>query len=152
MNDAFVLEEAGEDKFGMLFEKRNAGFSTVRGGTIELRANYDRQYQIEAGITIQSSKYDKPIQHSLDLDANSRFLKSPDQYVQTEEFLELNTKLIYNLALENLDTELQIFGGIQNILNNYQKDFDTGKYRDSNYVYSPSRPRTYFIGIKIKSL
>lgn len=59
---------------------------------------------------------------------------------------------MYKWELENLDTELEIFGGIQNILNKYQNDFDSGKYRDSNFVYGPSRPRTYFIGLKIKSL
>ncbi|MEA1878974.1 MAG: TonB-dependent receptor [Bacteroidota bacterium] len=194
LDDAFVMEEAGQDEFGMIFEKRNAGFSTVQGITMEARANYNRLYQLEAGVTLQSSTYDKPIIYSGDLDANERFLKTPDQYgyftliatpnsrfngsisgvytgpmllihyagspelpeedvyVQTEEFFELNTKLAYKWTMNRVDTELEIFGGIQNILNTYQKDFDTGKYRDSNYIYGPGKPRTFYLGIKIKSL
>ena len=35
-------------------------------------------------------------------------------------------------------------------LNAYQKDFDTEKNRDSNYVYGPARPRSFYAGIKIK--
>jgi outer membrane receptor for ferrienterochelin and colicins len=35
--------------------------------------------------------------------------------------------------------------------NNFQNDFDKGKNRDSNYVYGPSMPLTYFIGLKISS-
>ena len=75
-----------------------------------------------------------------------------DEYIHTESFWELNTKVSYNWTLGNLDTELQVFGGVQNMLNNYQSDFDSGKYRDSNYVYGPSRPRTFFLGLKIRSI
>ena len=28
--------------------------------------------------------------------------------------------------------------------------FDIGKNRDSNYVFGPSLPRTFFIGVKLK--
>jgi outer membrane receptor for ferrienterochelin and colicins len=48
--------------------------------------------------------------------------------------------------------KLQLNGGVQNILNSYQKDFDIGIDRDSKYIYGPSRPRSYFIGIKLSNL
>jgi outer membrane receptor for ferrienterochelin and colicins len=44
---------------------------------------------------------------------------------------------------------IQFFTGIQNIFNNYQKDFDKGIFRDAGYIYGPSRPRTLFFGIKL---
>lgn len=40
--------------------------------------------------------------------------------------------------------------GVKNLFNDYQKDFDTGIDRDSNYIYGPSLPRTFFAGLKIK--
>mgnify|MGYP006160387091 CR=1 FL=1 len=40
-------------------------------------------------------------------------------------------------------------GGIQNLFNQYQKDFDLGVNRDATYIYGPSRPRTIFVGLKI---
>ncbi|WP_262713540.1 TonB-dependent receptor [Pedobacter aquae] len=42
--------------------------------------------------------------------------------------------------------------GVQNIFNSFQKDFDTGPTRDSGYVYGPARPRTFYLGLKFKSL
>jgi len=33
------------------------------------------------------------------------------------------------------------------MFNAYQKDFDIGATRDSDYIYGPSRPRTYTFGI-----
>jgi outer membrane receptor for ferrienterochelin and colicins len=194
LRDAFVLEEVGEDQFGKLFEKRNAGFSTVRGGTLELRGNYNRLYQLEAGATLQSSSYDQEIIISEDLDPTNRFLKTPDYYgyftlsatpesnfsgsftgvytgpmllvhfagspelpdhdayVQTEGYFDINTKLAYTWEMSHVDTEIEVFGGIHNILNNFQTDFDTGKNRDSGYIYGPAKPRTFFLGIKIRSL
>jgi len=44
---------------------------------------------------------------------------------------------------------LELSGGVQNAFNAYQDDFDTGPRRDSDYVYGPARPRTYFLGLKI---
>jgi len=40
--------------------------------------------------------------------------------------------------------------GIQNVFNQYQKDFDKGAERDPDYVYGPSRPRAFFVGLKYK--
>jgi len=43
---------------------------------------------------------------------------------------------------------MQINGGVQNIFNSFQKEFDKGMDRDSGYMYGPGLPRTFFIGIK----
>ncbi|NIK73229.1 outer membrane receptor protein involved in Fe transport [Thermonema lapsum] len=45
---------------------------------------------------------------------------------------------------------LSASAGIQNLLNAYQKDFDRGAQRDSNYIYGPARPRTFSIGIRLQ--
>ena len=45
---------------------------------------------------------------------------------------------------------LEVSCGIKNLFNQYQKDFDKGAERDSNYIYGPSLPRTVFVGLKVK--
>ena len=73
---------------------------------------------------------------------------SYDVLEKSHDFFELNTKISYKFLLSNM-LSIQLNGGIQNIFNNYQKDFDKGIYRDAGYMYGPSRPRTLFFGIKI---
>lgn len=68
--------------------------------------------------------------------------------VDTPDFMELNMKLAYDIPVSKYMT-LQVNGGIQNIANSYQKDFDKGWNRDSNYIYGPSLPRSYYVGVKI---
>lgn len=68
--------------------------------------------------------------------------------VDTPDFMELNMKLAYDIPVSKYLT-LQVNGGIQNIANSYQKDFDKGWNRDSNYIYGSSLPRSYYVGVKI---
>lgn len=66
----------------------------------------------------------------------------------TPSFFDLGIKLSYDLPI-SLGTAMQLNGGVQNILNSYQNDFDKGALRDAGYIYGPSLPRTYFVGLKI---
>ncbi len=192
LNDAFFLQPLGEDEFGERFEKQNGDGSTVKGGTLEVRANYNQKAQLEAGITLQSSRFDSPVENIDGLEAKREFLRTPneygyatlsffpnrkfntslnlvytgsmelahfggapeqefDTYFTSKSFTELSIKTGYTFDLKKMDTGLEIFGGVKNITNAYQNDFDTGKDRDSNYVYGPSTPRTFFIGLRLKS-
>lgn len=71
-----------------------------------------------------------------------------DRLEVTPHFWETNLKLSYTFRLPRLQQSLQLSAGVQNIFNAYQSDFDTGPNRDSNYIYGPARPRTYFMGLK----
>ena len=71
--------------------------------------------------------------------------------VDTESFLDINTKLSYDLHLSD-DFEIMLSAGVQNILNSYQHDFDSGPTRDSQYVYGPLRPRTIFFGVTVGNI
>jgi outer membrane receptor for ferrienterochelin and colicins len=73
---------------------------------------------------------------------------SEDIEVKTPDFFDLNIKLSYDFKLD-ASAKLQINGGVQNIFNNYQNDFDKGTFRDSKYIYGPTLPRSLTIGIKI---
>jgi len=66
----------------------------------------------------------------------------------SKTFLENNVKFSYSITLKNIKQDLQLNFGVQNIFDQYQQDFDIGKNRDSNYIYGPSRPRTFFAGLK----
>jgi len=46
------------------------------------------------------------------------------------------------------DYSLVLELGVRNIFNQYQNDFDSGPYRDSNYVYGPARARTLFAKLR----
>ena len=41
-----------------------------------------------------------------------------------------------------------LYGGVQNLFDAYQKDFDRGAERDSGYVWA-LLPRSWFVGAKI---
>lgn len=70
-----------------------------------------------------------------------------DIVLVSRPFLETNFKLNYTLHLHEIEQDVKLSAGIQNVFNSYQSNFDTGRYRDSNFIYGPSRPRTFFIGI-----
>ncbi len=71
--------------------------------------------------------------------------------VNTESFYELNVRLSYVFKVQK-SFSVEWNGGVQNVFNSFQKDFDTGPTRDSDYIYGPIRPRTFFMGLKIGSM
>lgn len=193
LDDAFYLHPLGEDQFGERFEKRNGDGATVQGATLELRANYNRKYQIETGITVQSSLYDSPVLNIEGLEPRQQFMRTPnvygygtftinptkrisgainmvytgpmelvhfagapeqtiDEYTTSPDFLEIGMKLGYKILFQEIESGLELFAGVKNMTNAYQNDFDSGKNRDSNYIYGPSLPRTVYVGLKLYSL
>jgi outer membrane receptor for ferrienterochelin and colicins len=75
-----------------------------------------------------------------------------DAYTTSDPFTEINLKAGYTFGFQSIDSGLEIFGGVKNITNAYQNDFDTGKNRDSNYIYGPGLPRTFYVGLRLKLL
>ena len=193
LDNAFYLQPAGSDEFGDLFQKRNGEGASVQGATLELRGNYNKLMQLEAGFTFQTSLYDDPVEHIEGEALRREFLRTPnrygymaysftpgerfnasitavytgpmelvhfagapeqatDAYVTSPDFFEFNLKAGHMVRIGRLDSGVEIFGGVRNIFNAYQNDFDTGKNRDSGYVYGPAAPRTFFIGLRLSSL
>lgn len=192
LKDVFFLQPIGSDEFGDRFEKRNGQGAAVNGGTLELRGNYNRQLQLEAGITIQQSLYDEAVENIPGLKPMREFLRSPneygyltlsftpstkfnasvssvytgkmhlahfagapeqtvDEYKTSPSFTELNAKVSYTFNLPSVDSGLEIFAGVKNLTNAYQSDFDSGKNRDSNYIYGPGMPSSIYLGVRLKS-
>ncbi|WP_372648288.1 TonB-dependent receptor domain-containing protein [Draconibacterium sp.] len=70
---------------------------------------------------------------------------------ESDSFFDTGIKLCYHFRLSDY-MKVELSGGVKNIFNSYQEDFDTGIDRDPSYVYGPLSPRTIYFGIKIGSL
>lgn len=193
LDDAFYQDPDGEDEFGDVFVKRNGDGATVKGATVEFRANYDQKIQIESGFTIQRSLYENAVSYSDDLGSKRAFLRTPnnygyatinytpsdkfrlstnlvhtgkmdlvhmggapeqenDEYKTSDVFNAIGVKATYVQKIEKVGVSLEYSLGLKNLTNDYQHDFDSGKDRDSNFIYGPSTPRTFYIGLVMKSL
>ena len=68
----------------------------------------------------------------------------------SERFYDLDIKLRFNQRING--AKIQFFGGVKNIFNSYQDDFDSGINRDPGYIYGPKSPRTIYFGIKVGNM
>lgn len=66
---------------------------------------------------------------------------------ESESFFDLGLKVRHNIKLNG--ATLQLFAGIKNMFNSYQRDFDSGIDRDPGYIYGPMEPRTIYFGLKV---
>lgn len=71
-----------------------------------------------------------------------------DTLTRTPSFYELGVKASYVFHLMNA-SKLNLYVGANNLLNAFQKDYDVNGFRNSAYIYGPSLPRTYYIGISL---
>ena len=69
--------------------------------------------------------------------------------VRTPGFWDMGCKVAYDFNLYQF-CSLQLNAGIQNIFNSFQKDFDSGADRDSGYMYGPTLPRCFYLGVKLE--
>lgn len=75
-----------------------------------------------------------------------------NQYRTSDPTFEINLKAGYTFEFNSIDSGLELYCGVKNLMNTYQDDFDNWRNRDSNYIYGPSLPRTFYIGIRVKGL
>ncbi|MFD0964534.1 TonB-dependent receptor [Pseudofulvibacter geojedonensis] len=66
---------------------------------------------------------------------------------ETPTMVDVGFNTGYTIRLDHKN-DIKLTSGIKNIFNSYQDDFDKGVDRDPNYVYGPSQPRTFYIGVK----
>lgn len=70
-----------------------------------------------------------------------------DELTKTPIFVDLGARVGY--TFEVMSSDIEVYLGINNILNAFQKDYDLGPDRDSAYIYGPLSPRTLFSGIRL---
>ncbi|MER3328094.1 MAG: TonB-dependent receptor, partial [Candidatus Kapaibacterium sp.] len=112
LNDAFYQFPLGEDGFGQRFEKRNGSGATVRGITIEGRANFDYLLELDAGFTLQSSQFDEAVDNIEGLPPKREFLRTPNDYGYAT--LTYNPSKLWNISANITYTGTMIlahFGG-----------------------------------------
>jgi outer membrane receptor for ferrienterochelin and colicins len=80
LDKAFYLQPLGADELGERFEKRNGPGATVQGTTLEVRGNYSKKAQVEAGYTLQTSRHAEAIEVIAGLDPRKDFLRTPGNY------------------------------------------------------------------------
>ena len=188
LSDVFALREIGHDDKGVAVQERyNGSGAVVDGINIEGRAMLGYKCELQAGFTLQRSRYVEAEEWSDTAPAETQMFRTPDHYgyftlmvrptqklnidvtgnytgsmlvqhyagyidedvaVKTRDFFDLGVRVAYNIRLYT-DTNLELFGGLKNILNSYQNDFDQGALRDSGYVYGPLQPRSAYLGVKI---
>ncbi len=71
-----------------------------------------------------------------------------DRLEKTPSFWDLGFRLAYDIHLYKHYC-MEISCGIKNVLDQFQHDLDRGEFRDANYIYGPTIPRTYFAGIRL---
>ena len=197
LTDVFVLGGPFDRGDGVLVKIRSNGpGAKVMGLTLEGKIAYLSLLQIQAGLTLQRSRYDEPHKWHDDAPAERKIFRTPDIYgyftatytpvkplsialsgtytgsmlvqrmdisaenvamgdmperkaeaIRTPRFFDMGV-IAYDFKLYKT-VDLQLSGGVQNIFEAYQKDFDRGANRDSNYIYGPSLPRSFFAGVKI---
>lgn len=182
LKDPFANEYGDPDEDGtVVYTRVNAdGGATVKGINLELNASPSKKFQFQSGLTIQKSEYEEEQEFDeteffrtpncygyLSLNYNpvdpfnvsftgnytgSMLVPHNDEIlVESDSFFDAGLKLSYDFKITNI-VKLQINGGVKNIFNSYQDDFDTGIDRDPGYVYGPLTPRTIYIGLKIGNL
>ena len=188
LSDVFALREIGHDDKGVAVQERyNGSGATVQGINFEGRAMFGYRCELQAGFTVQRSRYMEPEQWSDTAPAEMDMFRTPNTYgyftlmlkpvnnlsidltgnytgsmlvqhyagyveqdvaVRTQNFFDMGLRVGYNVRLYT-DANLELFGGVKNIFNSYQSDFDKGADRDSGYVYGPLQPRSAYLGVKI---
>ena len=106
LNNAFILENIGNDEFGEIFEKQNGDGATVQGITIELRANYNKKVQLETGFTFQTARFDNAVNYIDGIAPTRDFLRTPNQYgfatltMNTTERLKINLNTVFTGSMK----------------------------------------------------
>lgn len=188
LEDVFALRELGFNDEGILMKERhNESGARVFGGNLEGKVAWKNQFQLQAGLTVQRSRYKEARSWTDDVEATREMFRTPDLYgymtasynpvkqltlaltgtytgsmlvehhagmtdhnatVRTPDFWDMGLKAAYDFRLYK-SFSLQLNAGVQNILNSFQRDFDSGADRDSGYMYGPALPRTFFFGVKL---
>ena len=145
---------------------------TMNAGLAYSRARFDENVEVFAGNAISSDKYNKTPDWSglvslnythpdfIDFYAAIKWTGEMDvhrftdadaevgEIHQSDDFYVLDIGVSKTFVFNN-DTALSLHAGINNLLDDYQEDFDTGANRDVGYVYGPRMPRTYTVGAKL---
>jgi outer membrane receptor for ferrienterochelin and colicins len=67
--------------------------------------------------------------------------------VESQQYFQADLGLSWKIPCDN-GLYIKLHTGVRNLFDAYQEDLDRGVNRDPAYVYGPSRPRSFFLGIE----
>jgi len=153
--DPFTLVNSGVqfDNGSILEEVRNGQGARVYGANFELGISPSKKWLFQIGGTFQKSEYDeKQVLFETDGTTPNETDILVSEFVlrlnETPSFFDFNFNAETHFDFSE-DFQLTLNAGIKNVFNSFQDDFEVGATRDSDYVYGPALPRTFFVGIKI---
>jgi outer membrane receptor for ferrienterochelin and colicins len=101
---------------------------------------------------VDPKSFSDPVEKQTAMDAIARGdIIEGDTLKKSDSDLVADLLFSYDLHFSE-ETTIQFYAGVKNIFNQTQNDYDKGVYRDAGYVYGPSLPRTFNIGIKFGNL
>lgn len=81
LSDVFVMNKTGENKDGVIIKERtNGSGANVAGLTLEGKLACPPLWQLQAGLTLQRSRYDEPERWSETAPAATKLFRTPDVY------------------------------------------------------------------------
>lgn len=82
LKDVFVLEDISKEDGILIKERRNGSGAKVMGMNLEGRAVFTRWFELQAGATLQQSRYQEPEKWSEDpgVAAEKKLFRTPDVY------------------------------------------------------------------------
>ena len=188
LDDVFALKEIGFENGVLIKERHNESGARVFGGNLEGKIAWKNVFQMQAGITAQSSKYKEARSWSDDVEATRQMFRTPNFHgyltatynplkeltlnlsgtytgkmliehhagmiqenvtEQTPSFWDMGCKVAYDFKIYQFCT-LQLNLGVQNMFDSFQRDFDSGADRDSGYMFGPTLPRCFYLGVKLE--
>ena len=72
----------------------------------------------------------------------------PDRNFETPVFFDLGLRAAYTFDLRD-NISLQLNAGVRNVFNSFQRNFDIGELRDPDFIFGPTLPRTFFVGMRL---
>lgn len=100
LRNVFMLQDMGHDEAGnLLLERRNAAGATVAGVNLELKVGFSPKVILDAGFTLQQSRYKEPERWSTDpeITPQRRMFRTPDNY---------GYAILNYLPIKNLSTSI----------------------------------------------
>ncbi len=67
------------------------------------------------------------------------------ELVDSEEFLTVDASVARSFSLGSRGSKVRLQVGVRNLTDAYQEDIDQGPYRDSDFVYGPRFPRSFYV-------
>ncbi len=135
-----------------LYGYLTAKYNPITPLSISLSLNYTGKMYIPHVVTVGQMAEVNDIQlvNSGLRPNTSELEKAPrwDRLEVSPNYFDLGAKVSYDIKVFNTST-IQLYVGMYNILNSFQKDFDRTSNRDSGYMHGPTAPRSFYSGLKI---